>query len=192
MHRFTYSNVVATIALVLAVGGGTAVAATHLAVNSVGTAQIRDRSVAVRDLARSARPPSKARIAQAVTDTLTTGDVLDALKGAVQGAPGREGPAGPAGPAGPQGSPGLANVTVEQADGPTTSGPGYTGATARCPDGERAIGGGGRFDAAGDVGAVMTQSMPTDDGNGWIVSYSRGNGPTTGHAHAFAVCAVTS
>lgn len=185
MHRFTYSNVVATIALVLAVGGGTAVAATHLAVNSVGTAQIRDRSVAVRDLARSARPPSKARIAQAVTDTLTTGDVLDALKGAVHGEPGPQGPQGTPGAQGPQGAPGIAGVVVRQATAPLGA-QSTASVTARCNDGERAIGGGGQLDRDG---GVLSRSAPLEDGAGWYVVVAN-QSTIDSAARAFVVCAT--
>src|SRR5436190_8452174 len=99
--RLTYSNVVSSIALVAALGGGATAGAAALSRNSVGTAQIRDRSVNVRDLARTARPPSRARIASVVTDTMTSTEVLEALSGAVKGSPGGQGPQGPAGAQGP-------------------------------------------------------------------------------------------
>jgi hypothetical protein len=43
--RLTYANVVATLALVLAVGGASAFAATQLAKNSVGTKQLKNNAV---------------------------------------------------------------------------------------------------------------------------------------------------
>ncbi len=43
--KLTYANVVSTIALFVAVGGATAFAATHLAKNSVGTAQLKANAV---------------------------------------------------------------------------------------------------------------------------------------------------
>jgi len=43
--RLTYANVVATLALVLAVGGASAFAATQLAKNSVGTRQLKKNAV---------------------------------------------------------------------------------------------------------------------------------------------------
>jgi len=42
--KLTYANVVATLALVIAVGGASALAATHLAQNSVGPRQLRKTS----------------------------------------------------------------------------------------------------------------------------------------------------
>lgn len=50
-HRLTYANVASTLALVVAVGGGgAAVAAAGLAKDSVGSQQIRDRSILARDI----------------------------------------------------------------------------------------------------------------------------------------------
>jgi hypothetical protein len=43
--RLSYANICATLALFLALGGGAAYAATHLAKNSVGTSQIRRHSI---------------------------------------------------------------------------------------------------------------------------------------------------
>jgi len=43
--KLTYANVVATLALVIAVGGASALAATHLAQNSVGPRQLRKNAV---------------------------------------------------------------------------------------------------------------------------------------------------
>src|SRR3954469_23490103 len=84
--RLTYANVTATLALFVALGGSS-YAALKLPRNSVGSAQIRrgavstselrDRSVRLRDINRSART---------------------ALRG-------QQGPAGAAGPQGPAGAP---------------------------------------------------------------------------------------
>lgn len=189
MHRLTYSNVVATIALVAALGGGTAVAATHLAAGSVGSRELRDRGVALRDLAPTARPPSRAHLRAVITDTMTSADVLSALSTAVQGAPGQPGSPGEAGPRGadgaqgPAGTPGIASVTVREATGDSVDS-GFANAVARCEDGERVLGGGGRFDADGSARGVLTMSAP--DGDAWSVEVN-GTGP--GRAHAYAVCA---
>jgi len=52
--RLTYANVVSTVALVIAVGGGGAVAHAALAKNSVGSPQIRNGQVKTVDLGRNA------------------------------------------------------------------------------------------------------------------------------------------
>lgn len=187
MHRLTYSNIVATIALVLAVGGGSAVAATHLARGSVGSRELKDRSVRITDLRRDARPPTRARIAQVATETVTTGEVLDALKGAVQGTAGRDGAQGPAGPqgaTGPQGAPGIAGVVIREAAAPI-AGQSARDVTARCEAGETAIGGGGGQDRDG---AILSRSAPVSDGAGWYVIVTN-QSTLDSTARAYAVCA---
>ena len=72
-----YSNVMATIAVFVALGGGSYAAVTTLAKNSVGTKQVRDRSLLARDF----------------------------RKGQLKRGP--AGPVGPAGPAGEPGAPGT-------------------------------------------------------------------------------------
>lgn len=52
--RLTYANVVSTVALVIAVGGGGAVAHAALAKNSVGSPQIKNGQVKTVDLGRNA------------------------------------------------------------------------------------------------------------------------------------------
>lgn len=87
--RLTYANVVATLALCLALGGGSAYAAVKLARNSVGSKQIRNHSVALKDLARS----------------ITGGAGANGANG-LQGPKGDRGPAGPAGAVGAAGAAG--------------------------------------------------------------------------------------
>jgi len=82
--RLTYANVVATLALFLALGGGAAVAADHLSRNSVGSAQIRSGAVGsseVRDR------------------SLRLGDLSSSARTSLKGQRGQAGPQGPAGPA---------------------------------------------------------------------------------------------
>lgn len=50
--RFTYANVVSTVALVAALGGGGAAVAAGLAKDSVGSLQIKNGAVQARDLAK--------------------------------------------------------------------------------------------------------------------------------------------
>jgi hypothetical protein len=107
----SHSTVAAYAALFIAMGG-TATAAVTLKANSVGSAQIRNGSVTMADLAKTARPSSKSILfRQAVTDVVldpNTKAVVDSLAGAVKGAPGDPGPQGPQGVAvqGPQGADG--------------------------------------------------------------------------------------
>ncbi len=88
--RLTYANVVATIALFIALGGATAFAATQLAKNSVGAKQLKKGAVTPVKLSAAARK------------TLT-------------GAPGKDGSRGPEGPSGKEGPRGPGAVTVDVA-----------------------------------------------------------------------------
>lgn len=103
--QFTYANVTSTIALCLAVGGGSAYAATTLAKNSVKSSHIakgavqssdiKDGTVELRDLAASVTGKSGNNGANGSTGSNG--------KDGVSGLRGPEGPAGPTGPAGPAG-----------------------------------------------------------------------------------------
>jgi hypothetical protein len=189
MHLPRHSTVAAYAALFVALGG-TSYAAIKLPANSVGSREIRNSSVQRTDLAKTARPPSRARIASVVSDTMTSQDVLSALSAAVQGQPGAKGDTGPTGPAGPQGAPGVAQIVVREAVSADVTANHDGVARALCQPGERVLGGGGRFTAAGQAGAIMTSTLPTDSPDqGWGVTYTN-NGPATGQVHAFAVCGV--
>lgn len=116
-----HSTIAAYGALFIALGG-TATAATTgmLAPRSVGTVQIRNRSVTEAKLAKSSRTSISHAISNDVTTTMTSTEVLTALAAAVQGQPGDPGSQGPQGPSG---------AAVQGPQGPTgTSGaPGATG-----------------------------------------------------------------
>ncbi len=79
--RLTYANTMATVAVFIALGG-VSYAATQLPKDSVGAKQLKDGSVSVAKLSKSAR-------------------------GSLQGPQGDRGPAGPPGAAGAAGAPGL-------------------------------------------------------------------------------------
>jgi hypothetical protein len=59
--KFTYANIVATIALVIAVGGGAAIAATSLPKNSVKAKQIAKEAVKTSKLAKDAATGDKVK-----------------------------------------------------------------------------------------------------------------------------------
>lgn len=85
--RLTYANVMATFAVFLVLGGGTAFAATRLAAKSVGTKQLKKGAVTPAKLSTSARQ-------------------------ALAGAPGARGIAGVDGPRGPKGETGVPGSPV--------------------------------------------------------------------------------
>jgi hypothetical protein len=179
--RLTYGNVVATIALFVALGGSSYAAIT-LPRNSVGANQIRtggvrssevkDRSLSARDLSTAARTFLK----------------------------GRRGPQGPKGDPGQtqvitdQGPVTLTSFTTETATG--TVGRGETGGgSATCPAGRRVTGGGVRIDSAGDT--AVRESYPSNNSTAWTGRVENNNedlpGQPTGPFNftVFAICAST-
>jgi hypothetical protein len=117
MKRFvphlTYANVVATLALFLVLSGGAAYAASRLAKNSVGSAQLKKNAVT----------PAKLSQASKATLSGTTGP---------KGSTGPEGPSGPQGVPGKEGSAGR-NLTAET---PLASGQTETGVFGAAGTGE--------------------------------------------------------
>jgi hypothetical protein len=109
--KLTYANVVATLALFVALAGGTAFAATQLPKNSVGSKQIKKEAV------------TPAKLSTAAKSTLKGPTGAAGPQGAVgaagpQGAIGAEGPQGPKGD---RGEPGPGTITG------VTAGTGLTG-----------------------------------------------------------------
>lgn len=98
--RLTYANVISTLALVLVVGGGSAVAASQFGKETIGSRALKKEAVTPAKLSQQAK----------ATMTGAAGP-----KGAT-GATGPAGPAGPAGPTGPAGAPGTARAYGETAN----------------------------------------------------------------------------
>jgi hypothetical protein len=107
MPRLTYANVVATLALFLVLSGGAAYAASRLAKNSVGSAQLRKNAVTPAKLSK-------------------------ASKAALGGTTGPQGPTGPQGMPGKEGAAGR-NLTAET---PLASGQTETGVFGAAGTGE--------------------------------------------------------
>lgn len=122
-----HSTLAAYAALAIAVAGGSTATAAALKRNSVGSAQIRNGAVQRTDLARDAKPPTRARMAQVVTDVVSDpasnlnitvhgekGDKGDTGNNGLNGNDGNAGPTGAqgvqgeAGPKGAQGAQGTA------------------------------------------------------------------------------------
>jgi hypothetical protein len=149
--RLTYGNVIATIALFVALGGSSYAAIT-LPRNSVGanqirtggvrSAEVRDRALGARDLSLSARRFLRSQ----------------------RGAQGPQGPRGEQGPPGPPGSGANVALVYKTATGTTPAGE-VTGATATCDPGQRVTGGGVRVDS--DVDASAVESYPNLNNTAW-------------------------
>lgn len=95
MFKPSSSILISGLALVVALGSGTAYAANELSRNSVGTAQIKNNAVTSSKIADGAVGVSK-----------LSKEVLTTLAGP-SGPPGATGPTGAVGPQGPAGSPGA-------------------------------------------------------------------------------------
>ena len=120
--RLTYANVASTLALVLAVGGGTAYAAA-----TIGTKNIRTHAVTGSKLATNSVSPSKVKN-QSLSGTdirdssLTTADVRNGSLQATDFAANQL----PAGPKGDPGAPATAIFGIVTADGGLSTGKGVT------------------------------------------------------------------
>ncbi len=93
--RLTYANVAASLALFLALGGATAIAAGGLGRNSVGPAQLKPNAVTAAKIRNGAVTPGK--LAPAAKATLTGPQGLQGREGP-RGAQGKQGETGPRGP----------------------------------------------------------------------------------------------
>lgn len=199
--HLSYANVAASLSLFLCLGGSAAYAASHLAKNSVGTKQLKAKSVTgakVRD----------GSLTGADIDASTLGQVPSAKSAA--SAP----PAGPAGGAlsGSYPNPQIANgaitagalasgiphgVHVVRSNTGTSSEP-MKSAQVRCPQGERLIGGGAFAPTSGATGFVaLTSSGPLETSgnsfelNGWSATAIEVNGGSTQGwgIDIYAICA---
>lgn len=191
-RHLTYANVVATLALLLALGGGTAYAAAKLAAGSVGSAQLRSNSVTsakVRNGSLLAKDFKGGQLTAGPRGATGSAGAVGAVGSA--GATGAIGPAGSNGAVGPAGAKGdaclpsvaackgpkgdqgapvsfytrLAGITTP----PKTSGNGVGIGTASCNPGDVATGGGFDQNAPGVGGQHPVWSKPSDDGAGWTV-----------------------
>jgi hypothetical protein len=175
--RLTYANVMATLALFIALGGG-AYAAVKLPRNSVGSVQIKNGAVTPQKVAGSTRAVFRGQ----------TGP---------QGPKGATGPQGPQGNAGPPGRDGSTKV-VERQTAKSTSTGSNDSAVVQCQSGEVATGGGWDFDSGnvanfltfgdGPVKADGTDAGPGQTPTGWHVSVYNNSGSTDGW-HVYVICA---
>jgi hypothetical protein len=131
--RLTYANVIATLALFLALGGATAYAASTLGRNSIGSKQLKRNAVTG---------------AKVKDGSLSAGDFK-----AGQLPAGERGPAGDRGLQGVAGAPGATNVVVRYGERVGVKDPGEVGQSlATCEPGEALTGGG--FDLEGEPESI--------------------------------------
>ena len=171
MSRLTYANVISTVALFVALGGG-AYAAVKLPAGSVGPRQLQDNAVSSRKV--------------------LDGSLLaaDFQRGQLPAGP--KGPQGPAGTPGAPGTPGVSGLEVVYVA--SASGPGSVkDAEAQCPAGKKVTGGGAVVTAGSK--ATVTASAPgaVPNPTSWYVEarqYEPSDSDWT--LFAYAVCATVT
>jgi hypothetical protein len=107
--RVSPATVIACIALLVALGG-TSIAATRLAIRSVGTAQLKSGAVTNSKIASNAVTTSKVRNHSLLRVDFASGQIPAGPRGPV-GPPGAAGAQVPRGPTGPAGAPGSGAST---------------------------------------------------------------------------------
>jgi hypothetical protein len=150
--RITYANVMATIAVFVALGG------TSYAVKRIGSKEIADNSIRTRDI----------HDRTLLRKDFKAGQLLRGRRGprGARGRTGRTGKTGKTGARGRTGAAGLSGVTTVTADSPLDSN--NKTATAQCPSGKRAVGGGATLKSGPADKIALAVSAP--DGNpatGW-------------------------
>lgn len=138
--RLTYANVVATLALFIAVGGASAIAADQLARNSVGTPQLKRNAVTTPKIKNNAVTRSKIR-ANAVNGARVADGSLGSADLAAGTIPNR------------LGSTVTVTETIDQI-GPNS----FDASIVNCPAGYQAIGGG--VDADNVFYGKVSESSP--------------------------------
>lgn len=153
--RITYANVMATVALFVALGG-VSYAAVNLPKNSVGAKQLKKNSV---------------NSAKVRNGSLTLSDFKRSQRAKLRGPKGATGAKGDTGATGAPGAPGVSDwqivsVTVKEVAGSAED-------EARCPAGKRTLGGGAFVEGAegGEVAinsVAIDSNAPLAGGLGWL------------------------
>jgi hypothetical protein len=193
-RHLSYANLIASLALFVAMGG-VSWAAVTLPAGSVGSRQLKSNAVS------SAKVLDHSLLAK----DFKSGQLPRGLPG-VPGSPGVPGPKGdpgapgPRGEQGPTGDPGASNpksVVVRRATTVVRAPGGVALFQVQCALGERAVGGGASLTTSG-AAASLEQSFPIGDGavrlgegdtpTGWE-SLIRNDSDATTDATGYAVCA---
>lgn len=179
-NRLTYANVVATMALFIALGGSS-YAAIQLPKNSVGSSALKKNSVTNSKIKKSAVGSRHVKNGSLLTEDFLAGQLPQ----------GAAGPQGATGAAGATGAVGVSNHnvvfnstfgTIAQYDQLATS--------VSCPAGQKVFGGGGQVVGdAGNKNVALIQSNPDplyyDD---WRVAGVNLNASQTLTLSVWAVC----
>jgi hypothetical protein len=151
-RRLTYANVMATIAVFVALGGS-GYAAIKLPKNSVQSKQIKNGQVKGADIAANAVTSAKVKNGALLAADFKAGQLPAGAKGDT-------------GAQGPQGPSGVAALTVV-----TATANGNQAASVDCPAGLIATGGGGNATSLSENAPVITNGKP----KGWRVNGANGS-----------------
>ena len=185
--RLTYPNVVATLAMFIALGGSSYAAVTITGKN------IKNGSVTGKDVKNGGLTGIDVKNGALASNDFRAGELPPGPQGST-GPPGATGAPGAKGGPGPQGPPGsaLANVVVREGGQFATKPGEATSGEAKCETGEVATGGGFRGDSTPELFGSLRHSLPTPDSpgavpTGWIIVV---RGGTRQHvAVAYVLCA---
>jgi hypothetical protein len=188
-RHLTYANVMATVALFVALGGSS------YAALRIGRNSIRAREIAPNAVHRSELANRSVGTGEIVNGTLLAEDFRISPRG-VKGPKGDRGPTGPAGPRGVVGPQGTVNAVIRVGSMLNTA-PGESGTVqADCQSGERAVGGGAApLDPsfASDASIMSSVPSPTIAGSAptsWLVGVKNtavSGGPNVTF-ESYAVC----
>jgi len=189
--RLSYANIIASLALFIALGGVSWAAASlprasvgnpQLKANAVSTEKVRNGSLLAADFKPGQLPPGPRGLA------------------GTQGIPGPKGDPGPRGDTGPKadpGAPGATNVVVRTQVADVNAAGGRALFQVLCAPGERAVGGGASTTDS-LTAAELQQSFPVGDNGvrlgegqtptGWQTLVKNDSASTTS-ATGYAVCA---
>lgn len=160
----TYANVMATIAVFVALGGTSYAVAT----GSIDSREIKNNTVRSKDLRNNDVRGRDIRDGTIGSNDVSDGSLLsrDFQAGQLPSGPqGEPGPQGQKGDTGPPGISGLEEVNAFSAFDSNSP----KGATAVCPAGKRVIGGGAFVNAFGGPVALRTSVPQSGSGLSWIV-----------------------
>jgi len=192
--RLTFGNVVALMALFVALSGGAY--ALTIPKNSVGAKQLKRNAVTGSKIKRGAVTSSKVKDRSLLSIDFKAGELPPGPQGprgpqGPQGAPGpagAPGPTGPAGPTGPTGPPGPVNVVMRFGSTTQVTAGNQATAIADCNAGEMATGG-GFFSQAG-VDVITSRPRPLSNGaqaTGWQAAVQN-NTASTQNVGAYVMC----
>jgi hypothetical protein len=191
--KLTYANVVATLALCIAVGGASAFAATQLPKNSVGTKQLKKGAVNAAKIKDEAVTEAKIQNGAVTEAKIQNGAVTEAKiqNGAVTGAKIKQGTIDASALASGVIPPPVNAYTKPESDSrylrgtvtvvgtiPAVAANSFEGGSVECPAGYQAIGGG--VDPFNVFFGKVSSSAPTFNGSRALNQSVGQHGPATG------------